>query len=87
MLENRIDKKQRALVITIVFCYQRFCCKIKFAVIKKLDMEPSKARITDTFEQFFMNHTFCIFLESPRRGDSNKYPKVCFLKNKHGTVN
>ena len=23
-------------------CYQRFCCKIKFAVIKKLDMDPSK---------------------------------------------
>ena len=21
-------------------CYQRFCCKIKFAVIKKLDMDP-----------------------------------------------
>ena len=24
-------------------CYQRFCCKIEFAVIKKLDMDPSKA--------------------------------------------
>ena len=23
-------------------CYQRFCCKIKFAVIKKLDVDPSK---------------------------------------------
>ena len=22
-------------------CYQRFCCKIEFAVIKKLDMDPS----------------------------------------------
>ena len=27
-------------------CYQRFCCKIEYAVIKKLDMDPSKARIT-----------------------------------------
>ena len=24
-------------------CYQRLCCKIEFAVIKKLDMDPSKA--------------------------------------------
>ena len=24
-------------------CYERFCCKIEFAVIKKLDMDPSKA--------------------------------------------
>ena len=24
-------------------CDQRFCCKIEFAVIKKLDMGPSKA--------------------------------------------
>ena len=24
-------------------CYQRFCCQIEFAVIKKLDMDPSKA--------------------------------------------
>ena len=30
-------------------CYQRFCCKIEFAVIKKLDMDPSKAWITDIF--------------------------------------
>ena len=33
-------------------CYQRFCCKNEFAVIKKLDMDPSKAPITDTFENF-----------------------------------
>ena len=25
-------------------------------------MDPSNARITDTFEQFFMNHTFCVFV-------------------------
>ena len=24
-------------------CYQRFCCKIEFAVLKKLDRDPSKA--------------------------------------------
>ena len=24
-------------------CYQRLCCKIEFAVIKKLDLDPSKA--------------------------------------------
>ena len=33
---------QRTLIIMSV-CYQRFCCQIKFAVIKKLDMGPSKA--------------------------------------------
>ena len=33
-------------------CYQRFCCKIEFAVINKLDMDPSKASVTDTFEHF-----------------------------------
>ena len=25
-------------------------------------MDPSKALIMDTFEQFFMNHTFCVFV-------------------------
>ena len=24
-------------------CYERFCCKIEFAVIKKPDMDPSEA--------------------------------------------
>ena len=24
-------------------CYHRFCCEIEFAVIKKLDVDPSKA--------------------------------------------
>ena len=24
-------------------CFQRFCCKMEFAVIKKLDRDPSKA--------------------------------------------
>ena len=30
-------------------CYQRFCCKIESAVIKKLDMNPSEAWITGIF--------------------------------------
>ena len=33
-------------------CYQRFCCKIEFAVIKKLDMDPHNASINVTFEHF-----------------------------------
>ena len=44
------------------FCYQKFCCKIEFAVINKLDMNPSKARMTDIFEQLFFSHTFCAFV-------------------------
>ena len=43
-------------------CYQRFCCKIEFAIIKRLDMDPSKARIMDTFEGFLMNHTYYILV-------------------------
>ena len=34
-------------------CYQRFCCKIEFAVIKKLNMDPSKAGMTDISDKFF----------------------------------
>ena len=34
-------------------CYQRFCCKIEFAVIKKLDLGPCKAWITDILKFFF----------------------------------
>ena len=49
-------------------CHQRFSSKIEYAVIKKLDMDPSKARITDIFEHFFIiKHTFVYFFESPRR--------------------
>ena len=48
---------------------QRFCCKIEFAIIKKLDMDPCKARIIIRF---------VYLLESPRRGDSNKYLKRMF---------
>ena len=42
-------------------CYQRFCCKIEFSVIKKLEMDPSNARMTDTFEQcFYESYVLCI---------------------------
>ena len=42
-------------------CYQRFCCKIEFAGIKKLVMDISEARITCIFEQFFYkSFTLCI---------------------------
>ena len=43
-------------------CYQRFCCEIEFAVIKKLDIDLYKASVMDTFEHFFINHTFCVFI-------------------------
>ena len=42
-------------------CYQRFCCKIEFVIIKKLDMDPSKALLTDIFERFFYKpYVLCI---------------------------
>ena len=34
-------------------CYQRFCCKIEFAVIKKLDMDPFKDKITQLIRFVF----------------------------------
>ena len=34
-------------------CYGKFFCKIEFAVIKKLNSDPSKALIMDTFKTFF----------------------------------
>ena len=45
------------------------------AVEKKLDMDPSKASMTDTFEHFFLIIRFVYLLESPRRGDLKKYSK------------
>ena len=43
-------------------CYQIFFCKIEFAVIKKLDMDPSKASVTDTSEHFFYkSYVLCIY--------------------------
>ena len=42
-------------------CFKRFCCLIEFAVAKKHDMDPSKASLTDTFEQFFYeSYVLCI---------------------------
>ena len=43
-------------------CYQRFCCKIEFAVIQKLDMDPSKASVTDTFEHIFFYKSYVLFI-------------------------
>ena len=55
-------------------CYQIFGRKIEFAVIKKLDKS-----VTDTFEHFFLQIIrYVKLLESPRRGDSNKYTKRTF---------
>ena len=38
-------------------------------------MDPSKASVTDTFEHlfFYKSYVFVYLLESPCRGDSNKY--------------
>ena len=43
-------------------CYQRYCCKIKFAVLKKLDRTYLKHQLTDTFEHFFFykSYVLCI---------------------------
>ena len=43
-------------------CYQRFCVKIGFPVIKKLDMDPLKATITYILNRSFINNTFCVFV-------------------------
>ena len=66
----------RTLVITTVFCYQRFCCKIEFAVIKKLDMDPSEYEYRIFLTGLLLIIRFVYFLESPWRGDSNEYPKT-----------
>ena len=46
--------------------YQRFCCKIELAVIKKPNtcMDPSKALITDTFEHTFLKFICLVFGEA-----------------------
>ena len=43
-------------------CYQRFCCKIEFAVIKKLDITHLKQQKRILLSSFFINHTFCVFV-------------------------
>ena len=41
--------------------YNNTVCYQRFAVIKKLDMDPSKVWILDTFEQFFYeSYVLCI---------------------------
>ena len=50
LLENTEDPRY---MYNDSVCYQTFCCKFEFSVIKKLHMDPSKARLTDTFKQFF----------------------------------
>ena len=48
-------------------------------------MDPSKARITDNFEQFFMNHTFCVFVRIASARRFLQIPKTyVFLKNNMG---
>ena len=42
-------------------CYQRFCCKIEFAVMKKLERTHLKVSMSDTFEHFFnKSYVLCI---------------------------
>ena len=53
---------QRTLVISNVFVTKDFAEKIEFSVEKKLNMDPSKARITDIFESSFIQHRFCVFV-------------------------
>ena len=53
--------------------------------MKKLDMDPSKAWITDTFEQFLIIHTFC---ECVRIASTRRFYQIhktyVFLKNNMG---
>ena len=50
-------------------CYQRFCCKIESADIKKLDRTHPKHQKRILLNAFFINHMFCVFIRiaSPRR--------------------
>ena len=43
---------QRTLVITTLFVTKDFAVKSNLLLKKKLDMDPSKTSIKDTFEQF-----------------------------------
>ena len=66
-------------------CYQRFCCKIEFAFIKKLDMDPPKACKTNILTVFFINHTFCIFVRIAAVRRFKQISKTyVFLKNVMG---
>ena len=61
-----------------MFVTRAFAVKSNFVFIKELDLDPSKACITDSFEVVFINHTFVYLLQLPGRGDSNKYPQCMF---------
>ena len=67
-------------------CYQRFCCKIEFAVIKKLDRTHVNASVTDTFKKlFFINQTFCVFVRiASARRFQQIHKTYVFLRNKMG---
>ena len=72
MFDLFISFIQRALVITSV-CYQRFCCKLEFAVIKKLDIS------TDTFEHFFYkSYILCIYKNRIGEAILTNTQNVCF---------
>ena len=47
---------QSTLIITTVFVTKDFAAK------KKVDLNPFKARIRDTFESFFYKSSFCVFV-------------------------
>ena len=60
-------------------CYQRFCCKIEFAVIKKLNMDPSKESVADAFELFFDNsYLLCIYKNRIGEAILTNTQNVCF---------
>ena len=72
---------QRTLIITTAVFVTKDCCKIEFPIIKKLDMDLSKAWIMFFFNSFLINHTFCVLASW---GNSNKYPNHVFPKNNMG---
>ena len=81
---NGINIVQRTLVITTLFVTKDFALK-RIAVIKKFDIDSSKASIMDTFEQFYMNHTFCVFVRiASLRRFKQIHITYVFLKNNMG---
>ena len=59
-------------------CYQRFCCKIEFAVVWRLERTHLKHPNCFFFNTFLWIIRLVYLLESPRRGDSYKYTKRMF---------
>ena len=57
-------------------CYQRFCCKIEFAVIKKLYGTHLKHQSWILLNSVsIINHTFCVFVRI-----ASARQNVCFLE-------